>query len=343
MSNIDPADYHVEPGQEVEIDLLRPEDAEGAAACFLAVYGKRYPMRDYIEPDLLLKANQEKRIISSVARTASGQVVGHNAIFSSAPCAKIKESGAGVVLPTYRAQGLFEKMASHGIEVAAPQFGIELVFGEPVCNHPFSQKMCHSLSWVSMCLEVDLMPAAAYSKEKSAEGRVSTLLDFIPVKSRPHTVYLPEVYEDELRFLYDGYLEERTLELSRQAPPAGSRSEIKTDVFDFAQVARMTVHEAGRDLEDVIAKEEATAASQGCIVCQAWLNLASPHVGASVETLRRSGWFLGGVLPRWFDDDGILMQKALHDPHWDNMVIVFGRAKEIAAFVRKDWERTQRR
>jgi hypothetical protein len=341
MSMKESTDYQVEPGQEVEIDLLRPDDAEGAAACFLAVYGEAYPVRTYIDPDQLVKANEEKRVISTVARTAGGQVVGHNAIFASAPCNKIRESGAGVVLPTYRAQGLFEKMAAHGVQVAAPKYNVELVFGEAVCNHPFSQKMCHSLGWVSMALEVDLMPAAAYSKEKSAPGRVATLLDFVPVTPRPHTVYLPQVYEEDLRFLYDGYDEDRNFELSGDAPPADSRSRVETEVFEFAQVARMTVHEAGEDLGEVVAKEEAAAASQGCGVFQAWLNLASPHVGASVEILRQAGWFLGGVLPRWFDDDGLLMQKMHHKPSWEDIVIVFDRAKEIAKIVRKDWERTQ--
>lgn len=341
MSVNNKGDYQVEPGQEVVVDLLRPEDAEGAAACFLAVYGEAYPVRTYIDPDQLVKANEEKRVISTVARTTGGQVVGHNAIFASAPHKKIMESGAGVVLPAYRAGGLFGKMAAHGVQVAAPQFGIEQVFGEPVCNHPFSQKMCHSLGWVTMAMEVDLMPASAYSKEKSAPGRVATLLDFVPVTPRPHTVCLPRVYEEELRFLYDGYSGERKFEFSNDAPPAASRSLVKTEVFEFAQVARMTVHEAGEDLGEIIAREEAAAASQGCGVFQAWLNLASPHVGASVQTLRQAGWFLGGALPRWFDDDGLLMQKVLHKPHWDDMVIAFDRAKEIAKMVRKDWERTQ--
>ncbi len=341
MSMSDKGDYQVEPGQEVEVDFFRPEDAEGAASCFLTVYGKNYPVRTYIDPDQLAEANEGKTVISSVARTVGGQVVGHNALFSSAPCPKIRESGAGVVLPSYRAQGLFEKMADHGVKMAAPQYGIELVYGEPVCNHPFSQEMCHSLGWVTMALEVDLMPAAAYSKGKSATGRVATLLDFVPVTSRPHTVYLPRVYEEELHFIYGGYNEERQLVISNEAPPSSSRSSVKTEFFEFAQVARMAIREAGEDLGEVIAKEESAAESQGCDVLQAWLNLASPHVGAAVEILRQAGWFFGGALPRWFDDDGLLMQKILHTPSWDSMVIFFDRAKRIADMVRKDWERTQ--
>jgi hypothetical protein len=342
MSVSNAGDYQVEPGQEVVVDFFRPEDAEGVAACFRAVYGEGYPISIYLDPAEIAKANAEKKIISSVARTAGGQVVGHNAIFASAPCPKIRESGAGVVLPAYRVGGLFGKMCAHGVHVAAPHFGIELVHAEPVCNHPYSQEMTrHKMDMVTMALEVDLMPAAAYSKEKSAPGRVSALLDFVTVTPWPHSVFLPKAYEKELGFIYEGFKEDRTLEIAKETPPAGSRSQVSTQVFDFAQVARMTVHEAGEDFAEALAEEEAAAVSQGCIVFQAWLKLASPWVGASVETLRQAGWFLGGALPRWFDEDGLLMQKILQEPGWDDMVIVFDRAKKIAEMVRKDWERTQ--
>ncbi len=39
----------------------------------------------------------------------------------------------------------------------------------------------------------------------------------------------------------------------------------------------------------------------------AWLNLAEPWVGDAAAILREKGYFWGGVLPRWFDTDGLLM------------------------------------
>ena len=57
-----------------------------------------------------------------------------------------------------------------------------------------------------------------------------------------------------------------------------------------------------------------------------------------VDCLRRRGYFLGGLLPRWFDSDGLLMQKTAARPGWEDMQIYFERAQKIAALARADWE-----
>ena len=334
-------DYYVEPGQEVTVDFFRPQDAEGVVGCFKAVYGDGYPVRVYYDPAELIAANADKRIISSVARTTGGEVVGHNAMFRYPPNEKLYEAGAGVVLPAYRSGGLFGKMVSHNTKVAAPRFGVEMVYGEPVCNHVISQVLCHSQGWITMALEMDLMPAAAYSKEKSAPGRVSALLAFGIIKPRPQQVYLPQAYQEELEFLYASFPEQRAFTPAQAAPPAGSASRMDMEVFDFARVARITVHQVGEDLAREVADHQARAAQKGCTVFQVRLPLTVPWVGASLEALRDDGWFLGGVLPRWFDEgDGLLMQKLSHPPGWDDMKLEFERSRQIAGLVRRDWERT---
>ena len=93
----------IEPGQTWEVDLFRPEDAEGVARLFSSpgVQG-RLPVKTFVEPELLIAENQALRTISIVARTPKGDIVGHNAIFNSAPFHGLYESGAGVVHPEYR-------------------------------------------------------------------------------------------------------------------------------------------------------------------------------------------------------------------------------------------------
>ncbi len=49
---------------------------------------------------------------------------------------------------------------------------------------------------------------------------------------------------------------------------------------------------------------------------------------------------LGGLLPRWFDTDGLLMQKIIGEPCWDGMQIHFDRAKSLVDMVRTDWSAT---
>lgn len=328
----------IAPGQEVAVALLSPEDAPGVAALFRAVYGQDYPVKTYYDPAALLAANRAGDIISCVARTASGDIVGHLAMYRIAPCPKVYEGGAAMVLPAYRNTAkLFERMVVLGIKTC-PAYGGEGVYGEHVCNHLFTQKAAVTLGNLTMGLEVDLMPAAAYDKENSAPGRVSSLHGFQVLKSYPHTVHLPRVYEQALRFIYKDLPDERVLLLSSQAPPAGARSRLTAETYDYAQVMRITAWELGEDLAEVLAAREADDAARGVEVYQVWLPLATPWVGWAVDELRRRGYFLGGVLTRWFNEDGLLMQRLAHDPEWEAMQILTERSKEVVRLVRQDWE-----
>ncbi len=193
----------IEPGQPWTVDLFKPEDAPGVTALFKSVYGDGYPVKTYLNPDLLIRENAAGHVISSVARTEKGDIVGHNALFNSAPHTTIFESGAGLVHKDYRGgHGIFTQMVAHGLEIGKTDFGVELAYGEPVCNHPFSQKLCKSMDLTTRAVEVALMPAEAYTREKSAQGRVTTLLDFKTLKSRPTTVYVPQAYAELFYVFY---------------------------------------------------------------------------------------------------------------------------------------------
>jgi len=340
---MNPTEAHaIEPGQDWSIDLFRPEDAQGVTRLFLSVYGKDYPIKTYIDPDRLIRENTAGRVISSVARTPRGDIVGHNALFASAPYPRIAEIGAGVVHRSYRGgKGIFTQMALHGIKAGAERFGLEAVYGESVCNHVFSQKMTASIGAKTHAVEVDLMPAAAYGKEKSAEGRVSSLLDVITLVPKPHTVFLPAVYEQDLGFIYEGLDDRRELNISRERLPAGVKTEIDMQVFDFAQVARLAVRTPGEDFAKKMHDDTAALSARGIVVLQVWLNLSAPGLGAAADHLRTQGFFFGGLLPRWFDADGLLMQKISGRPNWAGMQIQFDRAKVILDRVKTDWERTQ--
>ncbi|MBF0550336.1 MAG: GNAT family N-acetyltransferase [Deltaproteobacteria bacterium] len=328
----------IEPGQTWEVDFFRPEDAASVVNLFLTVYGQGYPIKTFIQPERLIEENAARRTISSVARTPRGDIVGHSSLFISAPWEGIYEAGSGAVLPEYRGgHGIFTQLEAHNCETAAKKFGVAAIMAEPVCSHPFAQRVAHNLGYVSCALEVDLMPAAAYEKEKSATGRVAALLGFMTRKPRPQLIYLPAVYERQLRLIYSLFDDERSFSPSDGVLPNDVRTCLKTQVFDFAQVARLAVFEAGVDFAATITREEEAVRSQGVVVIQVWLKLSWPWVGQTVEELRRLGYFLGGAMPRWFDDDGLLMQKIIGRPNWAGMKIEYDWNKELVALVKADW------
>lgn len=335
---------NLEPGQDWEVDRFQPQDGTGVAQLFRTVYGEGYPIRHFVEPDRLREENAAGRVFSIVARTPKGDVVGHLALFRSAAWDGIAEWGSGVIHPLYRGgRVMFARLADYGFEVGAPLLGLHALFGEPVCNHTISQKAGAAVGFRTGALEVDLMPAAAYTTEKSAVGRVAAFLFFRTSRPRPQAVYLPECYADTLRSLYGGFDDERELVPASGGLPEGVATRIEARVFDFAQVARLAVHETGFDFADAFRREEEGARARGCVVVQAWLKASGPWVGQAVEELRARGYFLGGILPRWFDDDGLLLQKVWGEPSWEAIRFHSEGDGRLVGVVRADWERSVRR
>lgn len=327
--------------QEVAIDLFRQEDGEGVTALFRRVYGDGYPVKLVYDAQGLASAFEKKENIPVVARTAAGSLVGYEALYRSSPNPRLYEAGQGLVDPAWRGAGLAQRMNRFINEVAVSRLELDVLFGEAVCNHIFMQKAWAPYGNVETALEVDLMPAEAYTQEGSATGRVAALAMFRVMNRAGQTVYLPGAYEEQLRYLYSapGVEDDRIFVPSSGPAPEGSATRVAVQVFDFAQVARLAVHEAGEDLEGTVRDREEDSAARGVVVLQAWLNLSEPWVGWAADCLRRKGYFLGGLLPRWFGTDCLLMQKILREPNWQGIRLYSERAEKILALVREDARR----
>ena len=127
--------------QAFQVDFFKPEDAEGIVRLFRAVYGEDYPIKIFYDPKALTQANASGEYYSIVARTPTGEVVGVQHLFRSAPCKNLYECGAGLVLKEYRQLGINKAMLTFLYEDWVPtKENVEEVFGEAVCNHPYMQK-----------------------------------------------------------------------------------------------------------------------------------------------------------------------------------------------------------
>lgn len=327
--------------QEIEIDFFRIEDAPGITRLFRQVYGEGYPIGTYYNPDQLVEENASGHLISCVARTSAGEVVGHNALVLLDPVTHLYENAAGAVLSTFRGQAIFPRLFEHTIVHTSKRFPVEGIIGEPVTNHTHLQKMCLQLNFKESGLEVDLMPAAAYGVAGGESRRVSVLLGYFMHKAMPQTVFLPQVYQDELDYLYAGLDLERTFAPSEKILSAEGDSQGSITLFEMAQVARIRMATLGADFDPFIGRLEHEALEKGITVWQIWLPLTSPFAAAATDILRGRGYFLGGVLPCFAAGDGLLMQKVSQEPDWQAIQLFTERAKKIGEMVRRDWQSVQ--
>lgn len=326
-------------GLDYTVDLFRPEDADGVVELFRAVYGEAYPIRVFYDAGRLTEANKKGEYICMVARAAEGRVIGVHNLYRSAPYESLYEWGAGLVHQDYRGQGVSGRIEQQLVCSVVPQLGVEAVFGESVCYHVRMQKSCLAYGFVETALEVALMPARVYFGAGTTAGRVATVTSFRSYKSRPHTVYLPGSYHEACVLLCEALDDSRELVPSEASTPPDLASKSGLQVFDFAQVARIAIHKAGTDLDSHLADVESRVLAQGALVIQVWLNLSCPWVGEALEILRKRGYFLGGILPRWFNDDGFFMQKLACEPYFEEIKLYSDRAHKILDLVKRDWHR----
>ena len=331
--------YTIEPAQQYIIDRFRPEDACAVARCFYEVYGDSYSVDTVYDPAALTKANSEGNLYSIVARTLKGDIIGYCALFASPCCEFLFEEGQLVVIPSYRNTAVAGQLVRYGLEVLAPCVPAQELFGKAVCNHSISQKIGADCGFFETALEVDYIPEAAYQKEKSAAGPVSALWMFRCYQDFSHDVFLPEAYADILHFLYAGLTSRRNFKKQDFKTSYDSASRVHMHFFGLQKVARMYVETIGSDFASVIDGLEHSIRENGSTISQVYLPLGASAAGIAVETLRAKGYFLGGLLPRWFNQDGLLMQK-ISTPHFDQIHLYSARAEQLLGFIRCDWEAT---
>ena len=326
-------------GEDITASIYRPEYGQGIADCLRAVYGEEYPVKTVYDPLALQKEFDLGNLYYAVAINEDGTVVGCEAMYrSSPPFPSIYEIGAGVVIPAYRGRGiqhiLYDVLAEY-LKIHTP---LEEIFGEPVCNHVKMQKMMCEKGGIETALEVDLVPAETFLREGLGTGRVSTLLHFACVKDRPQEVFVPERYSEHFEMLYADPRRERKLSPGGFGLPSDVTTQGNVAIFRHAGVARLTLQALGNDLDRYMDHHDAAMKNQNLEVSQAFLPLDRPSVGEAVEILRSRGYFLGGILPRWFDCDGLLMQRVSQNPNWSGIRLYSSRAEKILEIVRMDWE-----
>lgn len=333
---------------EYQIDQFRPSDAAGVVALYRNVYGEEYPVKSVYDPASLIRQTETGETYRAVVRNSAGEVVGHFALYrSSPPNPELYEGGQMMMRHDSRASDAAYRLFVFSMEQLPRIYNIRHTWGEAVCNHLMTQQMCLEIGAVETGIEVGLMAGEAYAKALSEVStdteRISSLLMFRSSEPRTQTLYSPAVYEAALRFIYAKLPDTTSFLPSTAALPTGVKTRGSSQIFGVGGVARIQFEVLGEDFEACLAHCIVQASIAGALVIQVAFRLTEPACGAAVTILRRHGFFLGGALPRWFGDDGLLMQQVIRPPDFDKIFLASKRARELGRIIREDWEATRNR
>ena len=327
---------------EWTVDFFKPEDANGVVELFRSVYGNDYHVKSIYDPDQLIAEQLSGKTYRAVVRTTAGEIIGHTAFCATSSLnPPLYEAVQLLVRHEWRGTNVATELNRFAIPQIPVKYGLKQVWGEAVCNHASSQRAYTENQYAETGCEIDLLPGTGMARSMKAAdtGRVAVIVVFRPYEDRPQKIYLPPVYWKQLEYLYADFDHGHHFlpgdgPLSAEQPTQG-----KLELYSQVAVARMNFTVIGSDFADLLTKFDHQASEHGILVSQVFLPLTVAATGEAVDILRRCGYFLGGVMPRWFGDDGLLMQKVLGSPNFEGIRLYTDRAKNILELVTADWRR----
>jgi hypothetical protein len=329
--------YCIPSGRPYVMAAFSPQDAWAVARLFFAVYGNDYPVDNCYCPQQLIEEHTQKRYYGSIARTPEGDVVAHSAMyFGGAPFSRLFECGMALSHPDYRDTTVMFQAVGY-----CNKYGYEFLnacagYAEWVTTSTATQKLGRYYGLIETGVEVGLMPTPVLSLSKDGQKRTTCVLAFRSIKDKKMPLFLPKPYAVPLQEILASLPVERDVQNAVAALPVVAHSRIKRTWFGVALTERFNVFSVGRDFESASLVLEKTAIEQGARALQARINLADAHVEHAVAILKARGWFFGGLAPRWFDSDALLMQRCIPGPDFSGITLVSNEAKRILAHIQAD-------
>ena len=329
------------PDNSFTIKTVDSSCAELVPVVFRAIYGDGFPVQYVYDGSLVLAEIASGHLSAAIALDQNNHAVGYVATYNNAPNQKLWEGGNLLVVPGCG----FDDLGWHLLQYFLlpenlPVSGSDGSFTESVCHHYFTQLGCAKLGFSDCALMLDQMSAASFKEHVPVTSRVACLMQFFEQSDPTAPCYLPERYFDFLQGLTCN-LRPRTL-LPGSAPlPTEGVTAYSDSWFSDAGMWRVSVSAIGNDWSTFLEMLLQKADQRNVTSLQVVISAALPFCDTAVELMRQHGFFLGGIFPRWFGSDGIMMQLIMgKQPDWEGIKLYSKTARELFGFIYQDYNDT---
>jgi ribosomal protein S18 acetylase RimI-like enzyme len=320
----------------VDIRPFRPSQAEAVVAAIRSVYADDYPIAGVYDPQFWISQNQGPELYTFVAEGPAQEVLGVVSFYQVAPFGELYEFGRLAVRPEHRQSGLGLKLLSGALEHFSKESGAAGVLAELGCHWKVGQNMLHQLNFQEVALAVNMGPAETFAPERRSNQRFSAVLSYFDLRDRSQKVHLPPRWKELLFFCYgDLCLRRKQVD---DGPALEGCCRLQSQYLVRAAVARLDFLQLGADFVPQLSQAQEDYQRQGAQVVQLHLNLEDPFSPAAAEAAFQLGYRCCGLLPRWFDGDGLLLQRNTQPPDLSHDQLSSQRAQELSRRVEFLWK-----
>jgi hypothetical protein len=334
-----------EPGT-IEIKDLRSDQVAAVVACVIRCYRDHYPESEFYSADALAQQVRTGRLISKIAVTDEGRVVGHLGTRLDRPGDPVAETVGGMVDPEYRRRGLLVELGSamskeySRLELA----GIQLF---ATGAHDLTQRKIVAAGGGVTGVLLGHIPAGTEYRgieHDFGDARIGCVVFYQPMAAAPRfPVYLPARYRDIVSRIYRDLGLKRDLAAPEDSPSQNMASELSVNPRRGSSVLWVGsrgdlrgLQNSGRTLNEGI--EALTAPVAYADVC-----LAQPGAPQAIEVLRSKGFFMGCVLPGSERSEVLRMQRIqAAEIAPERILVPEGTGRDISRFIAQDRQNTAR-
>ncbi len=321
----------------IEIHPAEFKDVAQIPLLFHGVYGFSYSQPCVYEASEFAGMISKGEIISVVAATHEGRVIGHCALIKENAQARIASAGMSVVNYDFRNRGYESRMLAALIHKARKGhfWGIS---SDAVTSHVYAQLTGQKFGFRRVGLMVGkISDRRTYDGSYPAPGRrQSTACGFLPMRDDPAIeIYPPDHHRDFIDMLVGRAGLKRKLSYAgaRHCRPLDEQALVRTRVIDN-DIAHVRVHDYGLDIFpaiDSILQEFKAKDIHHITLC---LPLTSPFTAIACEEFEKSGFFIAGIMPHTLIGDALALQY-LHNVcvDYDDILTASETLSDIKSYV----------
>jgi hypothetical protein len=307
----------------VSVRRLEESDIDSLIDCVRRCYGESYPEADFYDPESVRRQLLNGRLISSVAVTSSGRVVGHIGTRIPIPSDVVGETMGGFVDPDHRGQGLLRRIGG----VMAGGFRERGLVGArhiATGTHDRTQRPIVASGGIATGVLLGHVPAGTDYRgieHDFGSARIGTVVYYQAFGELPPLVVHPSPgYAPRLASLREAVGLERSIE---PAAPSGGEPFAATvrhdrgcgvSTFRFGSIA----WEGGEEADVLLAAELRHCGP----VTYADVPLSDPRAAPLIEWLRRHGFFFGAWLPGSAASEALRLQRIEGAPVAPEKIVV---------------------
>ena len=312
---------------------MAPEEAVEVSKCAYAAYHYTYFYEYMYFPEQIRRLNESGELISYVAATPNGEIMGHVAMKEDKDRG-VAELMAAFVKPKYRGQGCLNSLTEALIEEGRKRrFGG--LYVRAVTSHSYSQKTALKYDFKACCLFLAQHDPLQFLEITTGKRERESMLFAFAYLSPPGAFRIfppPNHVEMVMRIYNELGAHPEPVSEQMDLPQANSSLRVTADPYD---VARMEVLQYGDNVISEVKRNLRVLCVDGMAAVYLFLNLCDPLTAKMTTEFEKMGFFFAGINPGSSGTDLLVLQFL------NNLAVDYSRlqfasetGRQIAEYIR---------